>query len=86
VERLNSDLANDFGNFVSRSLAMVVKYREGIVPSPGQDGSQELEVKVLSHEVKKAVEKRLEACDPAGALEEIWRFVARCNKYVDETA
>ncbi|MHB8073435.1 methionine--tRNA ligase [Desulfosporosinus fructosivorans] len=86
VERLNSDLANDFGNFVSRSLAMVVKYRNGIVPCPGQDGVQEREVKALSNEVKKAVEKRLEACDPAGALEEIWRFVARCNKYVDETA
>jgi len=86
VERLNSDLANDFGNFVSRSLAMVVKYRDGIVPSPGQDGSQEQELKELSHEVKINVEKRLEACDPATALEEIWRFVARCNKYVDETA
>jgi len=86
VERLNSDLANDFGNFVSRSLAMVVKYRDGIVPSPGQDGSQERELKTLSHEVKIAVEKRLEAFDPASALEEIWRFVARCNKYVDETA
>ena len=86
VERINSDLANDFGNFVSRSLAMVVKYRDGIVPGPGKDGSQELELKALSHEVKKVVEKRLEACDPATALEEIWRFVARCNKYVDETA
>ena len=86
VERLNSDLANDFGNFVSRSLAMVVKYRAGIVPRPGQDGSQERELKALSHEVKKAVEKRLEVFDPARALEEIWRFVARCNKYVDETA
>lgn len=86
VERLNSDLANDFGNFVSRSLAMVVKYRAGIVPRPGQDGAQEREVKTLSHDVKINVEKRFEACDPAGALEEIWRFVARCNKYVDETA
>jgi len=86
VERLNSDLANDFGNFVSRSLAMVVKYREGIVPRPGQDGPQERELKALSHEVKIAAEKRLEVLDPAGALEEIWRFVARCNKYVDETA
>jgi methionyl-tRNA synthetase len=86
VERLNSDLANDFGNFVSRSLAMVVKYRDGIVPHPGQDGAQEREVKALSQEVKIAVEKRFEAYDPAGALEEIWRFVARCNKYVDETA
>ena len=86
VERLNRDLANDFGNFVSRSLAMVVKYRDGIVPRPGQDGSLERELKALSREVKKAVEKRLEIFDPASALEEIWRFVARCNKYVDETA
>lgn len=86
VERINSDLANDFGNFVSRSLAMVVKYREGIVPSPGQDSSLELELKALSSEVKKGVEESLERCDPAGALEQIWRFVARCNKYVDETA
>jgi methionyl-tRNA synthetase len=86
VERINSDLANDFGNFVSRSLAMVVKYRAGIVPRPGQDGPLERELQALSHEVKKAVEKRLGIFDPASALEEIWRFVARCNKYVDETA
>jgi len=86
VERLNSDLANDFGNFVSRSLAMIVKYRDGIVPRPGQDGSLELELKTLSNGVKRAVDKSLGGCDPASALEEIWRFVARCNKYVDETA
>ncbi|MBC2727855.1 methionine--tRNA ligase [Desulfosporosinus sp.] len=86
VERLNSDLANDFGNFVSRSLAMIVKYRAGIVPRPGQDGELERELKALSHEVKKAVDESLGSCDPAGALEEIWRFVGRCNKYVDETA
>ena len=86
VERLNSDLANDFGNFVSRSLAMVVKYRGGIVPRLVQDGAQERELKELSHEIKNVVEKSLEAFDPARALEEIWRFVARCNKYVDETA
>jgi methionyl-tRNA synthetase len=86
VERLNSDLANDFGNFVSRSLAMVVKYREGIVPCPGQDTVLEQELKQLSSEVKKGVDKSLNPCDLASALEQIWRFVARCNKYVDETA
>ena len=86
VERLNSDLANDLGNFVSRSLAMVVKYRGGVVPEPGEDTSLEIELKNLSREVKKAVEEKMDSFDPAGALEQIWRFVARCNKYVDETA
>lgn len=86
VERINSDLANDFGNFVSRSLAMIVKYREGLLPEPGIDTPLEEELKKLSQDVRTGVEKHLEACDPAGALEQIWRFVARCNKYVDETA
>lgn len=86
VERINSDLANDFGNFVSRSLAMVVKYRDGIVPGPGKYGSLEQELRELSQEVKKKVEESLNVYDPASALEEIWRFIARCNKYVDETA
>ncbi|WP_407305950.1 methionine--tRNA ligase [Desulfosporosinus sp. SB140] len=86
VDRLNSDLANDFGNFVSRSLAMVVKFREGVVPRPGQDTSLEQELKTLSSEVKKSVDESFQRCDLASALEQIWRFVARCNKYVDETA
>lgn len=86
VERINSDLANDLGNFASRSLAMLVKYREGLVPKAGDDTALEQELKVLSREVKAKVEERMEALDPAGALESIWRLVARMNKYVDETA
>ena len=86
VERLNSDLANDLGNFVSRSLAMVVKYRGGVVPKSGPDTSLEQEIKALILDVKAGVEARMDAFDPAGALEQIWRLVARCNKYVDETA
>ncbi|MHB1652494.1 MAG: methionine--tRNA ligase [Desulfitobacteriaceae bacterium] len=86
VERINSDLANDFGNFISRSLAMLVKYRDGVLPRPGQDTPLEEELKNLSREVRTRVEEHLAAGDPAGALEQIWRFVARCNKYVDETA
>ncbi|AHF05694.1 methionine--tRNA ligase [Desulfitobacterium metallireducens] len=86
VDRLNSDLANDLGNFVSRSLAMIVKYREGLIPKVGEDTALEQELKALSQEVKAKVEERMEALDPAGALENIWRLVARMNKYVDETA
>lgn len=86
VDRLNSDLANDLGNFVSRSLAMIVKYRGGIVPQASEDTALEAELKTLCQEVKAQVEERLEAHDPAGALENLWRFVSRLNKYVDETA
>ncbi|RNC28657.1 MAG: Methionine--tRNA ligase [Candidatus Dichloromethanomonas elyunquensis] len=86
VERLNSDLANDLGNFVSRTLAMVVKYNQGKVPVPGEDAGLEKELKELSCAVKQGAEDKMLACDPAGALEYIWQFVSKCNKYVDETA
>ncbi|MDR3289101.1 MAG: methionine--tRNA ligase [Peptococcaceae bacterium] len=86
VERLNSDLANDFGNFVSRTLAMIEKYRAGILPEPGPDTEVEREIQALALEIKAKVEQCWEAFDPAGALEQIWRLVSRANKYVDETA
>ncbi|MEL1134857.1 methionine--tRNA ligase [Desulfitobacterium sp. THU1] len=86
VERLNSDLANDLGNFVSRSLAMIVKYRGGVVPKIGPLTTLEEELVTLSQDVIAKLEERLEAHDPAGALDNLWRLVARMNKYVDETA
>lgn len=86
VERLNSDLANDLGNFVSRSLAMIVKYRGGVIPKAGEPTELEAELRALGQEVVAKVEERLEAHDPAGALENLWRLVSRMNKYVDETA
>lgn len=86
VEKLNSDLANDLGNFISRTLAMIEKYTQGSVPAPAIDTELEKELKELSTKVKEGVEQKMLACDPASALEIIWQFVNRCNKYVDETA
>lgn len=86
VERLNSDLANDLGNFVSRSLAMIVKYRNGVIPVATQLTAVEEEIQALGQEVIGKIEECLEAHDPAGALEHLWRLVSRMNKYVDETA
>jgi methionyl-tRNA synthetase len=86
VERLNSDLANDLGNYVSRTLAMIVKYNEGKVPKPSSDTELEKGLKDLSVRVKNSVEEKMLTCDPAAALESVWQFISRCNKYVDETA
>jgi len=86
VEKLNSDLANDLGNFVSRTLAMIVKYNDGKIPVPGPDTELEAELKNLSSTVGKTVEQKMLDCDPAAALEAIWQFVSQCNKYVDTTA
>lgn len=86
VEKLNSDLANDLGNYVSRVLAMVERYCQSKVPARGQDTRLEEELKELSFRVKREAEERMLDCDPAAALESVWQFVNRCNKYVDETA
>lgn len=86
VDKLNSDLANDLGNYISRTLAMIVKYNNSKIPVPGTDTVLEKELKELSAIVKNSVEEKMLDCDPAAALEAVWQFISRCNKYVDETA
>lgn len=86
VNRLNADLANDFGNLVSRSLAMVLKYFKGIVPHPGD--SEKLD-EILKNNASKAVESfESEMMNLAfhKALITTWEFIGHVNKYIDETA
>jgi methionyl-tRNA synthetase len=86
VERVNSDLANDFGNFVSRVLAMVEKYCDGIVPAPHNDGEPQRELCVLAAETADGIEEKLLLGDGAGALDVLWRLVSWANRYVDSSA
>lgn len=86
VNRVNTDLANDLGNLVSRTLAMIERYCGGVVPQPGEFTKVDQELVTLAARVVGEVEQLLEKLDFSDALGSIWRLVARCNKYIDEMA
>lgn len=85
LNRINSDLANDLGNLVSRSIAMVEKYRGGILPVPTALTEFDESLKDLAVSVADEVEARMDKLDFSNALEAVWKLVRRANKYIDET-
>ena len=85
IQRLNSDLANDLGNLVSRTATMVEKYNEGIIPPVNITEEVDNSLIELATSVSGKVEALMDKLNFSQALEEIWKLIRRTNKYVDET-
>lgn len=86
IGRFNADLSNDFGNLVSRVIAMVEKYLDGVVPEPGPEEELDAELKAQAAGLFPQVEARLDALNYSDALAAIWEFIAKTNSYVDRSA
>ncbi|MBR0163853.1 MAG: methionine--tRNA ligase [Lachnospiraceae bacterium] len=85
VERFNSDLANTLGNLVNRTIAMSVKYFDGVVEDLGADGAVDQDFISVITSCYEKVEEKMEELRVADALTEIFNLFKRCNKYIDET-
>jgi len=85
LNRINSDLANDLGNLVSRSLSMVEKYRGGVLSVALAQTEFDKDLEKVALNAPKQVDKKMDQLDFSGALEEIWKLIRRTNKYIDET-
>jgi methionyl-tRNA synthetase len=86
--RYHAELANGLGNLVNRSLSMLKRYREGIVPARSEQNQSELSQKLQAEALRSMTESR--ACllqfSLQDALKNIWALVTQANQYVDQTA
>jgi len=86
VERTNFDLANDLGNLLNRTVSMMNKYFDGIIPTENLVETEfDAALKVHAKETRLIYEKNMEKMQFSVVLSDVWSLVSRTNKYIDET-
>ena len=85
LQRINTDLANNLGNLVSRTTSMVQKYFQGTLPAERETDALDADLIAVAEAAPKKMENKLNAMHISEALEEIFVLISRANKYIDET-
>src|SRR6056297_1166357 len=85
IQRINSDLANDLGNLLNRTVSMVDQYFDSEIPEPKEYNEVDEDLKNTALETVDIIAEHMEDLRYTNALEDLWNFVRRTNKYIDQT-